>query len=108
MDLDEFGRCAMEVLPPLLRDVVVGCGWESDEVLVVSNLPEAQAAAIVDHAGLARALVATSVATCGDTGAASIPLALCHAADAGLPEGSPVVLLGAASGFGGAAVPLVW
>jgi 3-oxoacyl-[acyl-carrier-protein] synthase III len=108
VDLEQFGDCAMEVLPPLLGDVVAGCGWELEELLVVSNLPETRAAAVVDRAGLARARVATSVKMCGDTGAAAIPLALCQAADDGLPAGARVVLLGAASGFGGAAVPLVW
>jgi len=97
------------VLPGLLADVVRACGWDARDVLVVTNLSADRAARVVELAGLAVAGTLSGTATYGDTGAASIPLALAEAADDGsLRRGQRIVQLGAAAGFSGAAVPLVW
>jgi acyl-CoA:acyl-CoA alkyltransferase len=109
VDVDAFDRCIAGVLPRLLGDVVSRCGWEGEEVLVVSNLSAGRAARVVEGAGLILGGTLSSVETHGDTGAASIPLAIGIAADEGrLRRGQRIVQLGAAAGFSGAAVPLVW
>jgi 3-oxoacyl-[acyl-carrier-protein] synthase III len=108
-DVAELDRCTLDILPGLLREVVHGCGWDGDDVLVATNLSDERATRVAGLARVAGARVVSTVADCGHAGAASIPLALCLAADEGrVPRGQRIVLVGAAAGFSGAAVPLVW
>jgi 3-oxoacyl-[acyl-carrier-protein] synthase-3 len=109
IDAPAFEQCVTDVLPGLLRDAGQGGGWRVEDIVVVSNLSAERSVAVVEHAGLTSGQVLTNVETFGDTGAASIPLALCHAADDGrVAGGQRLVLLGAAAGFSGAAVPFEW
>lgn len=108
---DELAKLALQHLPDLFGKVLERVGWRSDDVaLVVPH--QVSRAVIVDLARrwdypLDRCMI--TVDRFGNTAAASIPLALSMAAEAGrISRGDKVILVGGAAGFSAGVVPIVW
>jgi acyl-CoA:acyl-CoA alkyltransferase len=108
---DELAKLALQHLPDLFGKVLGRIGWDtSDIALVVPH--QVSRAVIVDLARrwdypLDRCMI--TIDRYGNTAAASIPLALSLAEQAGrISRGDKIMLVGGAAGFSAGIVPLVW
>jgi 3-oxoacyl-(acyl-carrier-protein) synthase III len=108
---DELGALALKHLPDLFLKILARLEWAVDDVaLVVPH--QVSRSVIVDLARrwdypLERCMI--TLDRFGNTAAASIPLALSLAVEAGrLRRGDKVMLVGGAAGFSAGVVPLIW
>ncbi len=102
---------ALTHVPSVVETVLRGAGWTADEVDVVcchqvtADLVESLAV----RCGLEFSKCIMSVQECGNVAAASIPVGLSMACEAGrLHRGAKVLLVGAAAGFSAGATALIW
>ncbi|MGB9721221.1 MAG: 3-oxoacyl-ACP synthase III family protein [bacterium] len=110
-DSEKILELALEKIPPVIKRVMKGVGWKPEDVdLVIGhqvtikimrdilnkvNIPFEKTVVTVDHYG--------------NTGAASIPIALCTAIEQGrLKKGMKVLLVGGASGFSAGVIAVIW
>lgn len=111
MDGREVFRFAVNVLPKMTEKVVADAGWSLDDLdlLVAHQANERIIHAAAKSLGLPESKVYLNVHRYGNTSAASIPIALCEAADEGrLVDGSTVVVAGFGSGLTWAACAIRW
>jgi 3-oxoacyl-[acyl-carrier-protein] synthase-3 len=104
-------RVAHTLVPPLVLEVLAREGWSGESIdLCVphqASVPAIERTSRFLGIPLDRCVV--TARQFGNTAAASIPLALSVAKQEGrLLPGSRVVLIGAASGFSGAVIPVAW
>ncbi|MHC5110769.1 MAG: 3-oxoacyl-ACP synthase III family protein [Planctomycetota bacterium] len=102
---------AYKHIPTVVDKVLKAVGWTPDDIDVVcchqitTELIDAVAAKC--HVDRDKCMV--SIKDCGNTAAASIPIGLSRAFEAGLLEpGKQVLLVGAAAGFSVGAIPMIW
>lgn len=102
---------ALKHIPGLVKKVLDNVGWSVDEVDVACchQVTLDLVKEIADRCGFPLENCVISIKDCGNTAAASIPIGLSMAADAGrLKPGAKVLLVGGAAGFSVAVVPIVW
>ena len=107
----EVYRFATRVMAEAAKIVVARAGWSLDQIDLF--IPHQANARIIDSAAKALKLapekVFVNLQNYGNTSAASIPLVLCEAADAGrVKPGDHVVLVGFGAGLTWAACALEW
>jgi 3-oxoacyl-[acyl-carrier-protein] synthase-3 len=98
-------------LPPTVRRVCAEAGWSTDDVdLFVFHQANFEIISyVMRKMRLPMSRTFTNVQEIGNTGAASLPIALADAVAAGLlSPGSRVVLAGVGAGFGFGAMCMVW
>lgn len=108
---EKLQRLALEECPPLIRRVIAESGWTLEEVdwVVPHQVTLDIARKVAERTGIPLEKWVITVERYGNTGAASIPIALCEARRQGrLKAGNKVVLAGGASGFSAGAMTLVW
>ncbi len=110
-DSEKILQLALEKIPPVMEKVMGKVNWKSEQVdLVIGhqvtikimrdilncvNIPFEKTVVTVDHYG--------------NTGAASIPIAICTALEQNrLKSGMKVLLVGGASGFSAGVIALIW
>ncbi len=111
MDGGEVFRNAVVGMAAAAEQAMDEAGWSADEVDLV--LPHQANIRIIDatarRLGIDEAKVVTNIASYGNTSAASIPIALSEAIDAGRVEpGSKLVLVAFGAGLTWGAAGLVW
>jgi 3-oxoacyl-[acyl-carrier-protein] synthase III len=102
---------AVTYLPPTVRRACAAAGWQPDDVdLFVFHQANLQIISyVMRKMRVPMDRTYTNVQEIGNTGAASIPIALADAVAAGrLAPGSRVVLAGVGAGFGFGATCLTW
>ncbi|MHB0875718.1 MAG: beta-ketoacyl-ACP synthase III [Anaerolineae bacterium] len=111
MDGTEVYRFAVKAMVQATRDVLAKGGLSLAEVsLVIPHQANARiTAAAAKSLGLEAERIVETVEWCGNTSAASIPIALCHALGQGrVKEGDLLVLVGFGAGLTWGAVALRW
>jgi len=104
-------EAAYEFVPGAVRQVFETIGWKPDDVEVACGhqVTEELVYGIAERCGVSAERVMVTVTDCGNTAAASIPLALARAFDDGkLSRGTKILLVGGAAGFSVGVIPLVW
>jgi 3-oxoacyl-[acyl-carrier-protein] synthase-3 len=104
-------RQAVTHLPPTIRRACEAAGWTTDDVdLFILHQANFEIISYVMkkmHLPMSRTF--TNVREIGNAGAASMPIALADAVEAGLlSPGNRVVLAGVGAGFGFGAICLIW
>ncbi len=102
---------ALRHIPDLVKHTLDRVGWEPGDVDVVCThqVTVEMVAVLADLCGIDRDKCVISVADCGNTAAASIPIGLARAQEEGrLQPYAKVLLVGGAAGFSVGVVPLVW
>jgi len=107
----EVYRFATRVMAEATRGVVARAGWSLDQIDLF--IPHQANARIIDSAAKALKLapdkVFVNLQNYGNTSAASIPIALCEAVDAGkIKPGAHLVLVGFGAGLTWAACAVEW
>jgi 3-oxoacyl-[acyl-carrier-protein] synthase-3 len=111
MNGPEVFRAAVRVMAGAAEEVARAGGLDPSEIelLVCHQANQRIIAAVGERLGLPPHRVFTNVARHGNTSAASIPIALCEAADGGLlAEGSRVVVSAVGAGLTWSAGLLLW
>jgi 3-oxoacyl-[acyl-carrier-protein] synthase-3 len=111
MDGAEVFRRAVTVMGAAAERVVTEAGIDLDDIDLL--IPHQANARIIDatarRIGLSPEKVFTNIASYGNTSAASIPIALCEALEAGrIPPGGNVVLVAFGGGLTWAAAVVRW
>jgi 3-oxoacyl-[acyl-carrier-protein] synthase-3 len=104
-------RVAVEMLPGLVTKTVESLGWSLDEVdrIVPHQVSRSVIEQISDLLAIPLSLSEMTLDQVGNTAAASIPIALSLALEAGrIRRGDKVLLVGGAAGFSGGVVPVIW
>ncbi|SCL15029.1 3-oxoacyl-[acyl-carrier-protein] synthase-3 [Micromonospora nigra] len=112
MDCDgsRLHELGVERVPAVVGEVLEGAGWTTDDVkLVVPHQTSVQTIEMLRvKLGFAPEQVMVTVDRLGNTGAASIPVALSLAVTEGRAgPGDKILLVGGAAGFGVSVIPLV-
>jgi len=107
----EVYRFATRVMGHAAKQVVDKAGWKLDEIDLL--IPHQANVRIIDSAakllGLSSDKVFVNLEKYGNTSAASIPIALCEAIDAGrIKPGNHVVMVGFGAGLTWAACAIEW
>lgn len=110
-DSEKLMGLALEEVSPLLSHAIAESGWTPDDVDLI--IPHQASVDIIrkiaERIGVPFERCMITIDRYGNTGAASIPIALCEARREGrLKPGSKVLLAGGASGFSAGAITLVW
>ncbi len=104
-------EAAYELIPGLVAEVLGQIEWKPEDVDVVCGhqVTEDMVYDLCDRCGFKSGHEIVTVTEFGNTAAASIPLCLARAYDAGkLKPGARVLLVGGAAGFSVGVIPLVW
>lgn len=110
-DSEKILALALEKIPPVMKKVMKKLGWRPENVdLVVGHQVTIKIMRdILNRVGIPFEKTVVTVDRYGNTGAASIPIALCSALEQGrLKSGMKVLLVGGASGFSVGVVAIVW
>ncbi len=110
-DSEKILELALEKIPPLMEKVMKKVGWEPDDVdLVIGHQVTIKIMRdILNKVNIPFEKTVVTVDRYGNTGAASIPIALCTALEQGrLKSGMKVLLVGGASGFSAGVIAMVW
>ncbi|MDD5093023.1 MAG: ketoacyl-ACP synthase III [Dehalococcoidia bacterium] len=106
----EIAKMTMKNLPGAIRTALQKAGWRSEELDLV--VPHQVTIQLIDRiskmAALPRERVVVTVNKYGNTAAASIPIALAEAMEAGrVQRGDKVLLIGGAAGWSGGIIAAV-
>ena len=102
---------AIDNIPRAVRKVLASVGWTPEQVDVVCchQVTVDLIATIAAKTCIDPDKCVVSIADCGNTAAASIPIGLSRAYENGrLTPGAKVLLVGAAAGFSVGVIPVVW
>lgn len=102
---------AYSLIPDVVREVYEEIGWTPEDVDVACGhqVTEELVYGIAERCGTPADRNSITVTECGNTAAASIPLALCKAFDDGrIERGSKILLVGGAAGFSVGVIPFIW
>jgi 3-oxoacyl-[acyl-carrier-protein] synthase-3 len=102
---------AIENIPRAVRKVLASVGWTPEQVDVVCchQVTVDLIATIAAKTCIDPDKCIISIADCGNTAAASIPIGMSRAYETGrLAPGTKVLLVGAAAGFSVGVIPVVW
>mgnify|MGYP005843702099 CR=1 FL=1 len=106
----QINKLALRHVPPVIKTVLRKSGWQVEEVdlAVPHQVTQRLIAKVCKLVSFPVERVAVTLNKYGNTAAASIPIALAEAIEAGIArEGSRVLLVGGASGFSAGAMTLV-
>ncbi|MHC5110774.1 MAG: 3-oxoacyl-ACP synthase III family protein, partial [Planctomycetota bacterium] len=107
----QLRSAALELIPGVVNEVLGSIGWEASEVDVGCGhqVTKEIVESIRDLCGIQPGREIVTVTDCGNTAAASVPLCLSRAYDAGkLKPGAKILLIGGAAGFSVGVIPVVW
>jgi 3-oxoacyl-[acyl-carrier-protein] synthase-3 len=110
-DSEKILELALEKIPPLMKKVMQRVGWNPEDVdLVIGHQVTIKIMRdILNRVNIPFEKTVVTVDRYGNTGAASIPIALCTAIEQGrLSPGMKVLLVGGASGFSAGVIALIW
>lgn len=110
-DSEKILELARENIPPVMRKVMAKVGWKSEDVdIVIGHQVTIKIMRDILHqVNIPFEKTVVTVDRYGNTGAASIPIAICIALEQGrLKRGMKVLLVGGASGFSAGAIAMVW
>ncbi|MEO0206510.1 MAG: 3-oxoacyl-[acyl-carrier-protein] synthase III C-terminal domain-containing protein, partial [candidate division WOR-3 bacterium] len=110
-DSEKILELALEKIPPVMEKVMKKVGWEPDDIdLVIGHQVTIKIMRdILNKVNIPFEKTVVTVDRYGNTGAASIPIALCTALEQGrLKSGMKVLLVGGASGFSAGVIAMVW
>ncbi len=111
MDGQAVFKLAVRTIPGLIRKTVADAGWTMDQIdLIVPHQANLRIIeAMVSQLGLPEEKFVVNIQEYGNTSAASVPLALYEAVQAGrIRDGDRIVLAAFGGGFTYAACALVW
>ncbi len=110
-DSEKILELALEKIPPVMEKVMAKVGWKAQDVdLVIGHQVTIKIMRDILHkVNIPFEKTIVTVDRYGNTGAASIPIALCTALEQGrLKSGMKVLLVGGASGFSAGVIAMVW
>lgn len=110
-DSEKILELALEKIPPVMEKVMAKVGWSPEDVdLVLGHQVTIKIMRdILNRVGIPFEKTVVTVDHYGNTGAASIPIALCTALEQGrLKPGMKILLVGGASGFSAGVIAMVW
>ncbi len=110
-DSEKILSLALEKIPPVMKKVMAKVGWTSEDVdLVIGHQVTIKIMKdILKNVGIPFEKTVVTVDRFGNTGAASIPIAICKAIEEGrLKPGMRALLVGGASGFSAGVIALIW
>jgi len=110
-DSEQILQLALEKIPPVMQKVMQRIGWKPENVdLVIGHQVTIKIMRdILNRVNIPFEKTVVTVDRYGNTGAASIPIALCTAIEQGrLKPGMKVLLVGGASGFSAGVIALIW
>lgn len=110
-DSEKILALALEKIPPVMKKVMAKVGWRPEDVdLVIGHQVTIKIMRdILNRVNIPFEKTVVTVDRFGNTGAASIPIALCTALETGrLKSGMKVLLVGGASGFSAGVIALIW
>ncbi|MEO0185293.1 MAG: ketoacyl-ACP synthase III [candidate division WOR-3 bacterium] len=110
-DSEKILELALEKIPPVMEKVMKRVGWKPEDVdLVIGHQVTIKIMRdILNKANIPFEKTVVTVDHYGNTGAASIPIAICTALEQGrLKPGMKVLLVGGASGFSAGVMALIW
>ncbi|MCX7995775.1 MAG: ketoacyl-ACP synthase III [candidate division WOR-3 bacterium] len=110
-DSEKILELALEKIPPVMEKVMAKVGWRPEDVdLVLGHQVTIKIMRdILNRVNIPFEKTVVTVDRYGNTGAASIPIALCTALEQGrLKSGMKVLLVGGASGFSAGVMALIW
>ncbi len=102
---------AYEFIPRIVHEVLGEVGWKPSDIEVACGhqVTEELVYGLAKRCGTPADRNIVTVTDCGNTGAASIPLALARGYEQGkLKRGTKVMLVGGAAGFSVGVIPLIW
>lgn len=102
---------AYELIPGVVAEVLDSVGWEPNDVEIACGhqVTEELVYGLTERCHVPRDRNAVTITDCGNTAAASIPLALARAFDEGrIKRGTKILLVGGAAGFSAGVIPLIW
>ena len=110
-DSPKLRDAALELIPGIVHEVLADIEWDPNDVELACGhqVTEELINSITAKCGISPERNSITVTDCGNTAAASIPLALSRAFDQGrLKKGTKVLLVGGAAGFSVGVIPLIW
>lgn len=110
-DSEKILALALEKIPPVMEKVMTKVGWKPEDVnLVIGHQVTIKIMRdILSEVNIPFEKTVVTVDRYGNTGAASIPIALCTALEQNrLKSGMKVLLVGGASGFSAGVMALIW
>lgn len=110
-DSEKILQLALEKIPPVMQKVMQRINWQPEDVdLVIGHQVTIKIMRdILNRVNIPFEKTVVTVDRYGNTGAASIPIALCTAIEQGrLKPGMKVLLVGGASGFSAGVIALIW
>lgn len=110
-DSEKILALALDKIPPVIEKVMSKVGWKSEDVdLVIGHQVTIKIMRdILNCVNIPFEKTVVTVDRYGNTGAASIPIAICTALEQNrLKSGMRVLLVGGASGFSAGVMALIW
>lgn len=110
-DSGSLRTAAYEFIPDVVAEVLDSVGWKPEEVDIACGhqVTEELVHGLTERCSIPLDRNVVTINDCGNTAAASIPLALARAYDQGrIKRGTKILLVGGAAGFSIGVIPIIW
>ncbi|MCH7813636.1 MAG: ketoacyl-ACP synthase III [Planctomycetes bacterium] len=110
-DPGQLRAAAYELIPGIVAEVLDSVGWKPEDVDLACGhqVTEELVYGLSERCGVPQDRNVVTITDCGNTAAASIPLAMARAYDQGrIKRGTKILLVGGAAGFSVGVIPIIW